>query len=75
MTQQYSTSTVNKTFKLKVNGLINGKKVNSLYGCSGLIKIIGLEFFNKFCDRAFHCGEDKCVCKLRRGIVVTFYVY
>jgi len=75
MAQKYSTTEVNRTFKLKVNGMVNGKKVNSLYGVSGLINIIGMEFFNKFTERAMNSREDKCVCKLRRGIVVTYYTF
>lgn len=75
MTQKYSTKQVNRTFKLKVFGMVNGKKVNSLFGVSGLIAIIGLDFFNKFTERAMNCKDDKCVCKLRRGVVVTYYMY
>lgn len=75
MKQKYSTSKVNRTFKMKVYGIFNGKKVNTLVGVSGLIKMIGLEFFNKFLDRAFACPCDKCVCKLRRGLQVSFYNY
>lgn len=75
MKQRYSTSEVNKTFLMKVYGVIDGKKVNTLVGVSGLIKIIGMEFFNKCLDRAFSCPNDKCVCKLRRGIQVSFYLH
>lgn len=75
MKQRYSTSEVNRTFLMKVYGVIDGKKVNTLVGVSGLIKIIGMEFFNKFLDRAFSCPNDKCVCKLRRGIQVSFYLH
>lgn len=76
MTQKFTTTEVNKTFKLKVFGTVDGKKVNSLYGVSGLIRIIGIDLFNKFCTRAFATyNADKCVCRLRRGLVVTFYTY
>lgn len=75
MRQRYSTTEVNRTFKMKVYGIINGKKVNTLVGVSGLIKMIGVEFFNKFLDRAFSCPDDKCVCKLRRGVQVSFYLH
>lgn len=75
MKKRYSTSEVNRTFLIKVYGVINGKKVNTLVGVSGLIKMIGIEFFNKFLDRAFACPNDKCVCKLRRGVQVSFYIH
>lgn len=75
MRPRYTTTQVNSTFKVKVYGIVDGKKVNTLVGVSGLIKMIGVEFFNKFLDRAFACREDKCVCKLRRGVQVSFYYY
>lgn len=76
MALNYTTSEINKTYKIKVFGRINGKKVNTLVGVSGLIRIIGsAEITNNLLDRAFRSIDDKCVCKLRRGIKVTFYVF
>lgn len=37
----YTTKEINRNFKIKVNGIVNGKKVNVLVGVSGLIKIVG----------------------------------
>lgn len=61
-------------FRLKVYGKDeNGKRINKLVGVAGLIALIGIEFVNKFVERALSCMEDVCVCKLRRGIKVSFY--
>jgi hypothetical protein len=71
----YSTREINKNFKMKVYGRNEeGKKVDTLMGVSGLILLIGVDMMNKQLDRAFRSKEDKCVCKLRRGIQVTYYV-
>lgn len=51
----------------------NGKRINKLVGVAGLIALIGIEFINKFIDRALKVGLDKVVCKLRRGLQVSFY--
>ena len=61
-------------FRIKVYGIDeNGNKINKALGVIGLIKLIGIELVNKFLGRAFNSGLDKIVCKLRRGIKVTFY--
>lgn len=72
----YSTKEINHNFKIKVAGFNNdSKKLNTLVGVSGLVKLIGVELANKFFKRAFEnqSWEDKTVCKLRRGLKVTFY--
>lgn len=75
ITLTYSTTVINKNFRLKVKGVDNnGNKLNKLVGVSGLISLIGEELLNKFFDRAFACMDDVCVCKLRRGLKVSFYV-
>lgn len=75
ITLTYSTAVINKNFRLKVKGVDNnGNKLNKLVGVSGLISLIGEELLNKFLDRAFACMDDVCVCKLRRGLKVSFYV-
>lgn len=43
---EYTTKEINRTFKIKVNGLFNGKKINTLVGVSGLIKLVGVEMAN-----------------------------
>lgn len=71
----YSTGEINQNFKMKVYGRDDeGKKVDTLVGVSGLVLLIGVEMMNKQLDRAFRSKEDKCVCKLRRGLKVTYYV-
>ena len=75
-TLNYSTSEINKNFKMKVYGYNeNGKKVDTLVGVSGLIALIGVELANKQIERAYKSGADKTVCKLRRGLKVTYYVH
>lgn len=50
---EYTTKEINRTFKIKVNGLFTGKKINTLVGVSGLIKLVGVEMANKLLRRAF----------------------
>lgn len=71
----YSTREINLNFRIKVAGLDeNGKKINKLIGVYGLIRLIGVEFANKFLAKAFRGKGDKTVCKLRRGICISFYI-
>lgn len=71
-----TTTTINKNFKIKAFGMSHdGKKINTLLGVSGLKNEIGEELAEKFIKRAFASIGDKCVCKLRRGLVITFYVH
>jgi hypothetical protein len=72
---KYTTKFINQNFRIKVFGRDeNGRKINTLVGVSGIIRMIGEELFYKFVKRALNCMLDKCVCKLRRGLVVTLYV-
>ena len=74
-TLKYTTREINGNYKIKVSGLFDGKKVNTLVGVSGLIKMVNdIELTNRLLDRAFSTMEDKVVCKLRRGIKISFYV-
>lgn len=70
---RYTTREINRNYKIKVSGLVDGTKVNTLVGVSGLIVMVGVEMANKLLDRAFRCMDDKQVCKLRRGLKITFY--
>ena len=71
----YTTTEINKNFRIKVFGRnAEGKKINTLMGVAGILALIGEELLNKFLRRAFSCMEDVCVCKLRRGLKVSFYV-
>ena len=70
----YTTQQINRNFKIKVNGIVDGKKVNVAVGVSGLIRIVGdIELVNRLLNRAFNCFGDKEICKLRRGVKITFY--
>ena len=72
---KFSTKFINQNFRIKVFGRDeNGKKINTLMGVSGIIRLIGEELFYKFIQRALDCMMDCCVCKLRRGIKVSLYV-
>ena len=74
-TKQFDSKFINQNFRIKVFGYDeNGKKINTLMGVSGIIKLIGETLFYKFVQRALDCMRDVCVCKLRRGIQVILYV-
>ena len=74
-TLNYTTRKINRNFKIKVSGMYDGEKINTLVGVSGLVKLVNdIELTNRLLDRAFASLEDKCVCKLRRGIKISFYV-
>lgn len=70
-----NSTTINKNFRIKVYGLVNGKKVNKLVGFKGLLEILGgsLEKLEKLVNRAFASMADKCRCKMRGGVAITFY--
>lgn len=70
----YTTKEINRNFRIKINGIVDGKKVNKLVGVKGLIELIGVEMANKMLRRAFNGTDDKTVCKLRRGIKISLYV-
>ena len=73
--QKFTTKFINQNFRIKVFGRDeNGKKINTLLGVSGIIRMIGEELFYKFVQRALDCMKDVCVCKLCRGLQVSLYV-
>lgn len=74
-TLKYTTRQINGNYKIKVSGLFDGQKINTLVGVSGLIKVVGdINLTNRLLDRAFNDMSDVCVCKLRRGVKISFYV-
>lgn len=74
-TKRFTSKFINANFRIKVFGRDeNGKKINTLMGVSGIIRLIGEELFYKFIQRALDCMMDVCVCKLRRGLQVSLYV-
>ena len=72
---QLTTATINRNFRIKVSGLVNGQRVNKLVGVSGLLAILGGSWDKlvKFVLRAFNSLADKCACKIYGGATVTFY--
>lgn len=74
-TLKYTTREINRNYKIKVSGMFDGQKINTLVGVSGLIKVVGdINLTNRLLDRAFNDMNDVCVCKLRRGVKISFYV-
>lgn len=74
-TLNYTTKDINRQYRIKVFGVNNeGNKINTLVGVSGLLDLIGVELANKFMARREKCMDDVCVCKLRRGLQVSFYL-
>lgn len=69
---QQNQSIVISVSKLTVS--LTAKKINKLVGVKGLIELIGVEMANKMLRRAFNGKDDKTVCKLRRGIKISFYI-
>ena len=74
-TLKYTTKEINGNYKIKVSGMFEGVKVNTLVGVAGLIRMVNdIELTNRLLDRAFDCRGDVCVCKLRRGLKISFYI-
>lgn len=72
---KYSSREINRNFKVKVSGIYEGRKINTLVGVTGLTKMINdTDLTNRLLDRAFATMDDVCICKLRRGIKISFYV-
>ena len=74
----YSTSQINRDFRIKVYGYNNSdERLNLLVGVSGLIRLVGEELADTLVKRAFKNSyfvqNGKVVCKLRRGMKITFY--
>ena len=40
---RYTTREINRNYKIKVAGLVDGSKVNTLVGVSGLLELVGVE--------------------------------
>ena len=73
--QKFTSKFVNANFRIKVFGRTeDGRKINTLMGVSGIIRLIGEEMFYKFIRRALDSMQDVCHCKLRRGLKVSLYV-
>lgn len=73
-TLNYTTKQINRNYKIKVSGIYEGQKVNTLVGVSGLVRMVNdIDLTNRLLDRAFNSMDDKCICKLRRGLKISFY--
>lgn len=73
-TLNYSSREINANYKIKVSGIFDGQKINTLVGVAGLLRIVGdIDLTNRLLARAFDSLDDKCVCKLRRGLKISFY--
>lgn len=71
---ELTTSFINRNFRIKVSGYVNGVKRNTLVGVAGLLDILGTwDKLVKFVLRALNCLSDKCACKIYGGAKVTFY--
>ena len=72
---QLNTATINRNFRIKISGMVNGERVNKLVGVRGLLAILGGSWQKlvKMVLRAFDCLADKCACKIYGGAKVTFY--
>lgn len=69
-----TTAAINRNFRIKINGIVNGEYVSKLVGVRGLLELLGSwAKVVKFALRAFDCLDDKCVCKVYGGAKVTFY--
>lgn len=75
-TLTFSTKQINRNFIIKVSGLYNNEKINKAVGVSGFLTLVDdIALANRLLERAFDCPNDKCECKLRRGIKFTFYCH
>jgi len=71
---ELTTAFINRNFRIKVSGYVNGVKRNTLVGVAGLLDILGSwDKLVKFVLRALNCIADKCACKIYGGATVTFY--
>lgn len=71
---RYTTHQINFEWKIKVYGFFEGERINTLVGVAGFLRMVGdVALAERLLDRAFNSMDDKCVCKLRRGIKISFY--
>lgn len=74
--ERYTTKQINSNWKIKVAGIYEGQKVNTLVGVAGFLRMVGDDALaERLLDRAFDRMDDVVVCKLRRGIKISFYAF
>lgn len=61
-----------KCYRLKVSSKEN--PIGRLLGSYGLISLVGVELATTLLKRAEKSKSDKITCRLRRGLVFTWYV-
>lgn len=72
--ESINTRDVNLDYRIKAYGLgSEGKRVDTLVGITGLINLVGEELAKKFIERAYLENQEIYICKLRRGLKITFY--
>jgi sensor histidine kinase regulating citrate/malate metabolism len=70
----YTTTFINRNFRLKVNGREKENRyINKLVGVSGLLELVEIDLVNKFIDRVIANRKDSTKCCLRRGLRITLY--
>lgn len=66
---EFTTKFINSNFRIKVFGRTeDGKKINTLVGVSGILKLIGAELFNKFIKRALKAGYGRLPLRTQKRI-------
>ena len=77
VSKNYTKTEINRTWTIKVSGLVNGVRVNILVGVDYLLRLVNnsWERLQKMVRRAFASQTFKCECKIYNGPKVTFYQY
>ena len=70
---EYSTKSINRNFRIKVNGIVDGKKINKLVGVKGLIELIGVGMANKMLRHAFNAFGEYDAKTIRKAVLETGY--
>ena len=67
---------VNRNFKIKINGRnYVGPRISEIVGFEGLSEILNDEgLAERICSTALETQDDVYIRKLRRGLVIRFYV-
>ena len=74
--KKYTTKQINFEWIIKISGIYEGQKVNTAVGVAGFRRMVGDDALcERLLDRAFESMADKVVCKLRRGLKISFYAH
>lgn len=70
----FSVSEINRHFKIKAYQNTDTQYINKALGVRGLLSLLpDAALINRLLSRAFSSPKSKVVCRLRRGLVITFY--